>query len=61
MGELKQAPHRTVTRRWDDPKLEIGDTIEKALRRKMRVATVVGLVVVALCLYLGLYTTVLRY
>jgi hypothetical protein len=27
MGELKQAPHRTVTRRWDEPKLEIGDTI----------------------------------
>jgi hypothetical protein len=27
MGELKQAPHQTVTRRWDEPKLEIGDTI----------------------------------
>jgi len=27
MGELKQAPHRTVTRRWDEPKLEIGDKI----------------------------------
>ena len=27
IGELKQAPHRTVTRRWDEPKLEIGDTI----------------------------------
>jgi hypothetical protein len=27
MGEVKQAPHRTVTRRWDEPKLEIGDTI----------------------------------
>jgi hypothetical protein len=27
MGELKQAPHRTVTRRWDKPKLEIGGTI----------------------------------
>ena len=27
MGELKQAPHRTVTRRWDEPKLEIGDAI----------------------------------
>jgi hypothetical protein len=24
---MKQAPHRTVTRRWDEPKLEIGDTI----------------------------------
>jgi hypothetical protein len=28
MGELKQAPHRTVTRRWDEPTLEIGDTIK---------------------------------
>ena len=27
MGELNQAPHRTVTRRCDEPKLEIGDTI----------------------------------
>jgi hypothetical protein len=27
MGELKRVPHRTVTRRWDEPKLEIGDTI----------------------------------
>jgi hypothetical protein len=27
MGEVKQAPHRTVTRRLDEPKLEIGDTI----------------------------------
>ena len=38
-----------------------GRSREKALRRKMRVAIVVGLVVVALCLYLGLYTTALRY
>ena len=28
MGELKQAPHQTVTRRWDEPKLEIGETIQ---------------------------------
>jgi hypothetical protein len=27
MGEVKQAPHRTVTRGYDEPKLEIGDTI----------------------------------
>jgi hypothetical protein len=27
MGEVKQAPYRTVTRRCDEPKLEIGDTI----------------------------------
>ena len=27
MGEMKQAPYRTVTRRWDEPKLDIGDTI----------------------------------
>ena len=27
MGEVKQAPHQTVSRRWDEPKLEIGDTI----------------------------------
>jgi hypothetical protein len=27
MGEVKQAPHRTVTRRSDEPELEIGDTI----------------------------------
>jgi hypothetical protein len=27
MGELKQTPHRTVTRRWDEPKLEIGEAI----------------------------------
>ena len=27
MGEVKQAPLQTVTRRWDEPKLEIGDTI----------------------------------
>jgi hypothetical protein len=27
MGEVKQAPCRTVTRRWDEPKLDIGDTI----------------------------------
>ena len=27
MGELKQTPHRTVTRRWHEPKLEIGETI----------------------------------
>ena len=27
MGEVKQAPHRTVTRRYDEPELEIGDTI----------------------------------
>ena len=27
MGELKQVPYRTVTRRWDEPKFEIGDTI----------------------------------
>jgi hypothetical protein len=27
MGEVKQAPHRTITRRWDEPKLRIGDTI----------------------------------
>jgi len=38
-----------------------GQSQEKALRRKMRVAIVVGLVVVALCLYVGLYTTALRY
>ena len=38
-----------------------GQSQEKALRRKMRVAIVVGLVVVALCLYLGLNTTALRY
>jgi hypothetical protein len=24
---VKQAPHRTVTRRFDEPKLEIGDAI----------------------------------
>ena len=38
-----------------------GQSQENALRRKMRVAIVVGLVVVALCLYLGLNTTALRY
>ena len=27
MGEVKQAPHRTLTRRFDEPKVEIGDTI----------------------------------
>jgi len=27
IGEVKQAPHRTVTRRRDEPKLEIGDAI----------------------------------
>ena len=27
MGELKQVPHRTVTRCWDEPKLEIGEAI----------------------------------
>jgi hypothetical protein len=27
MGEVKQAPHRTVTRRWAEAQLEIGDTI----------------------------------
>jgi hypothetical protein len=27
MGGVKEAPHQTVTRRWDEPKLEIGDTI----------------------------------
>jgi len=27
MGEVKQALYRTVTRRLDEPKLEIGDTI----------------------------------
>jgi hypothetical protein len=27
MGKVKQAPHRTVTRQWDEPTLEIGDTI----------------------------------
>jgi hypothetical protein len=26
MGEVKEAPHRTITRRSDEPKLEIGDT-----------------------------------
>jgi hypothetical protein len=25
--EVKQGPHRTVTRRWDEPRLEIGATI----------------------------------
>jgi hypothetical protein len=30
MGEVKQAPYRTVTRRWDEPRLEIGDTISIA-------------------------------
>jgi hypothetical protein len=24
---VKQTPHRTITRRWDEPKLEIGDRI----------------------------------
>jgi hypothetical protein len=46
--------------RWKAWQLK-GQSQEKALRRKMRVAIVVGLVVVALCLYLGLYTTALRY
>ena len=27
MGAMKQAPYRTVTRRWEEPKLEIGDMI----------------------------------
>jgi len=27
MGEVKQPIHRTVTRHWDEPKLEIGDRI----------------------------------
>ena len=27
MGEVKQAPHRTVTRRAGEPKLEIGEKI----------------------------------
>ena len=27
MGEVKQATHRTISRRYDEPKLEIGDTI----------------------------------
>jgi hypothetical protein len=27
MGEVNQAPHRTVTRRADEPKLEIGEKI----------------------------------
>jgi hypothetical protein len=27
MGEVKQAPHRTITRRSDEPSLEIGQTI----------------------------------
>jgi hypothetical protein len=27
MGEVKQALHRTISRRYDEPKLEIGDTI----------------------------------
>jgi hypothetical protein len=27
MKEVRQAPHRTVTRRYDELKLEIGDTI----------------------------------
>jgi hypothetical protein len=27
MGEVKQAPHRTLTRRFNEPKVEIGDTI----------------------------------
>jgi hypothetical protein len=27
MGEVKQPLYRTVTRRWDEPKLEIGDAI----------------------------------
>ena len=27
MGEVKQAPHPTITRGWDEPKLEIGDRI----------------------------------
>jgi hypothetical protein len=38
-----------------------GQSQEKALLRKMQVTIVVGLVVVALCLYLGLYTTTLWY
>ena len=40
MGELKQVPHRTVTRRWDEPKFEIGGTI-----------TIEGLVGVVLARY----------
>ena len=27
MEVVKEAPHQTITRRWDEPRLEIGDTI----------------------------------
>jgi hypothetical protein len=29
IGESRQAPHRAVTRRWDEPKPEIGDSISR--------------------------------
>src|SRR5215831_9676671 len=31
IGGVKQVPHRTVVRRWDEPKLEVGDTISMAV------------------------------